>query len=291
MMPDATPGARNYLEDVIDNLEQQIYPYEDVIANPEEASKSPDFFGLFYRPAEEIISNHEDKKRLPPEPDPLNANDPTTPTEVDAKLQNRIDSLRDYYVKNNKSKATYGLLTNLTNAFGLQSKGSSRYRTFRTADGDVFTLRVSNHRGRVSNFDKRGETEGISIVIESRPKGALINDGEAHVVEYKYKKKDLDNSKGNPIAQIIESLSNALKTGIYEDKTGLAKIDEANSNDFFSNREEKVSTPGSLNTPNGARTDEAEALDTAKIQNNSGATNPYTTENDINTTQTTVGRF
>jgi hypothetical protein len=34
---------------VIDNLEQKIYPYEDVIANPEEASKSPDFFGLFYR--------------------------------------------------------------------------------------------------------------------------------------------------------------------------------------------------------------------------------------------------
>jgi hypothetical protein len=95
---------------------------------------------------------------------------------------------------------------------------------------------VSNHRGRVSNFDKNGETEAISIVIESQPKGRLINDGKAHVVEFKYRKKDLDNANGNPYVQIIDSISEALQTGVYEDKTGgLAKRIEANGSEDVEN--------------------------------------------------------
>jgi hypothetical protein len=93
----------------------------------------------------------------------------------------------------------------------------------------VFTLRISNHSGRVSLFDANGESEGLSIVIESNPRRGLINDGEAHVVEYKYSKRDLDRSDDNPYVSIIESLSEALKTGVYEDKTGLASVTEANA--------------------------------------------------------------
>jgi hypothetical protein len=177
-----------------------------------------------------LNSNAEgrDKKRLPKEPYPLNANGADAPTKVDTKLVNNLLSIKQSY-ENRTTHKGKGLITDLTEKLSLEVKGSSRYRTFRTPNGDVFTLRVSNHRGKVSNFDKRGEPEAISIVIESLPKGDLINDGKAHVVEFKYKKKDLDNASGNPYVQIIESLSEALQTGVYKDKTGLTKPKEANA--------------------------------------------------------------
>jgi hypothetical protein len=49
MLPVATSGGRDILEDTIDDLEMSILPYEDAIRNHEEAAKSPDFSGLFFR--------------------------------------------------------------------------------------------------------------------------------------------------------------------------------------------------------------------------------------------------
>lgn len=87
---------------------------------------------------------------------------------------------------------------------------------------------MSNHNARVSNFDRNGEIDGISIVISSHGNKGLNNDGNAHIVEFFYSKQSLERSEGKPLADIIRSVSTALKNGEFKDNTGLAQRQEVN---------------------------------------------------------------
>jgi len=111
----------------------------------------------------------------------------------------------------------------------LRQSGSSYYGTFKSENGNVFTLRLSNHNATVSNFDNESEAEGVSIVISAHPTSGIHNDGVAHVVEYFYRKKDLWNAYGNPLADILGGISHLLRTGEYTDPTGLAIRQEVNT--------------------------------------------------------------
>lgn len=42
---------------------------------------------------------------------------------------------------------------------------SSKYRTFETVNGQIVTIRLSDHNATASNFDKREEFNAISIII------------------------------------------------------------------------------------------------------------------------------
>ena len=106
---------------------------------------------------------------------------------------------------------------------------SSKYATFEAKNGKVFTIRISNHNATVSNFDNNGEENGISIVVSRKKNNGIINDGDAHLVEYFYSDKKLKVADGKPLVEILKSIKQALYSGVYIDNTGLAEVEEVNS--------------------------------------------------------------
>ena len=143
-----------------------------------------------------------------------------------AKVQKNLDETKSYYEKS--PNKTRGFITDISKSLGLTQHEASQYGTFVTKDGKRFTLRISNHNTRATTFDENGENEGVSIVI-SRGRNNGIRDKEntrAHVVEFFYPKKAIERAEGKPLVSIIESIKETLDTGIYKDKTGLAKPDE-----------------------------------------------------------------
>lgn len=87
---------------------------------------------------------------------------------------------------------------------------------------------MSNHNATVSNFDKVGEAEGISIVVSPKKNPGVRNDGSAHIVEYYYDAIKLRKADGKPLAEIVRSIKQALYSGEYTDTTGLAQRQEVN---------------------------------------------------------------
>ena len=144
-----------------------------------------------------------------------------------AKIQNNLGTLATNYEK--IANKTRGFITDLSQALGLKRHESSQYGTFETPDGKRITIRVSNHNARVSNFDKNNESEGISIVISSHKNKGLLNDGNAHIIEYFYPKRALENAEGKPLAEMIRSVSDALAGEEFKDTTGLAEREEVNA--------------------------------------------------------------
>ena len=143
-----------------------------------------------------------------------------------AKVQKNLEALADSYKKRpNKAR---GFITDLSRSLDLEQHEASQYGTFVTENGKTVTIRVSNHNARVSNFDRNGEIDGISIVISSHGNKGLNNDGNAHIVEFFYSKQSLERSEGKPLADIIRSVSTALKNGEFKDNTGLAQRQEVN---------------------------------------------------------------
>lgn len=117
----------------------------------------------------------------------------------------------------------------MSRSLGLKQHESSQYGTFVTGNGKTVTIRVSNHNARVSNFDRNGENDGISIVISSHKNKGLNNDGDAHVTEFFYPKQSLERAGSKPLSEVIRSVSEALNSGVFKDTTGLAERQEVNN--------------------------------------------------------------
>ncbi len=152
-----------------------------------------------------------------------------------AKVQNNLEILADSY-KNRPNKAK-GFITDLSRSLGLEQHEASQYGTFVTENGKTFTIRVSNHNARVSFFDKNGENDGISIVISNHKNKGLLNDGNAHIIEFFYSKQSLQRADSKPLSDIIRSVSETLYSGEFKDTTGLAERQEVNAKKI---REQRV---------------------------------------------------
>ncbi len=160
-------------------------------------------------------------------PKEIGGRDSVDSPKADAKVQQKLDNTKKAYQKS--PNKTRGFITDVSRALGLTPHEASQYGSFDLPDGGRVTLRISNHNARISLFDNNGEDNAISIVISRfRNKGAL-NDGRAHVVEVFYPKKAIENSKGKPLVDIIDSIKEALTTGEYKDKTGIGQVREYNT--------------------------------------------------------------
>lgn len=148
-----------------------------------------------------------------------------------AKVLQNLENAKEYY--ENLSNNTKDFIGNLSSAIGAENKGSdSQYATFETANGRIVTIRIANHNAKVSNFDKRGESEGISIVISAKKNKGAVNDGSAHLVEYFYDAIKLRRAEGKPLVSIIQSIEQSLYSGEYKDSTGLAEVQDLNGTDY-----------------------------------------------------------
>lgn len=146
-----------------------------------------------------------------------------------AKILRNLDNAIDDY-QNVGDKGTKTFLGDLASALGSSDKDkSSQYATFETKNGQVVTIRVSNHNATVSNFDNVGESNGISIVISRKPNKGITNDGDAHIVEFFYPDKALNKADGKPLVEILKSIKQSLYSGEYKDTTGLAQREEVNA--------------------------------------------------------------
>lgn len=145
------------------------------------------------------------------------------------KILKDIDSLANKYDNITSQHATRSFISDVANALGINAKDkSSKYRTFETKNGNVVTVRLSNHNAKVSNFDSQGETDGISIVVSRDANKGIANDGDSHIVEFFYSDKALNKAEGKPLASIIRSIKQALYSGEFKDETGLAQREEVN---------------------------------------------------------------
>lgn len=145
-------------------------------------------------------------------------------------LRNLDNAIDDY--QNIGDKGTKTFLGDLASALGSSDKDkSSQYATFETKNGQVVTIRVSNHNATVSNFDNAGESNGISIVISRKPNDGITNDGDANIVEFFYPDKALNKADGKPLVEILKSIKQSLYSGEYKDTTGLAQREEVNAKD------------------------------------------------------------
>lgn len=146
-----------------------------------------------------------------------------------AKILNNLDKAIDRYNENPDNRPST-FIGDLASALGSSDKDkSSQYATFETKNGQVVTIRVSNHNATVSNFDNVGESNGISIVISRKPNEGITNDGDAHIVEFFYPDKALNKADGKPLVEILKSIKQSLYSGEYKDTTGLAQREEVNA--------------------------------------------------------------
>ena len=132
--------------------------------------------------------------------------------------------------ENNVDNRPRSFLGDVAKALGARQHGSkSQYATFETVNGQVVTIRLSDHNASTLNFDNAGRENGISIVISRKPNQGITNDGNARLVEFFYPDKALQKADGKPLVEIIKSIKQALYSGEYTDTTGLAERQEVNA--------------------------------------------------------------
>ena len=158
-----------------------------------------------------------------------------------AKILNSLDNLISEYENSaiTKEKTFIGRVAEALGVDKAESEkkdkdkqpnnGKSRYATFETVNGKIVTIRLGNHNAKVSNFDNHGEKEGISIVVSPKENNGIIDDGDAHVMEYFYDAIKLRRAEGKPLAEIVKSIKQALYSGEFKDTTGLAEPQEVNA--------------------------------------------------------------
>lgn len=153
-----------------------------------------------------------------------------------AKVLNNLDTLAKDCEKSQKTKEKT-FLGKVAKALGATRDGSkSEYATFETKNGKVVTIRLADHNAKVSNFDRRNELSGISIVVSPKVNTGMTNDGDAHIVEYYYDAIKLRKAEGKPLAEIVRSIQQALYSGEFKDTTGLAERQEVNADNLREHR-------------------------------------------------------
>ncbi|EJX10662.1 hypothetical protein EVA_00732, partial [gut metagenome] len=144
-----------------------------------------------------------------------------------ANVLKKLDTLATTLEKSPTQPKTF--IGDLAKAIDAKKKGSSsQYATFETKNGDIVTIRIANHNASSKRMDDAGRDNAISIVISPKLNNGILNDGEAHIVEFFYDSIKLRKADGKPLAEIVRSIKQALYSGEYKDTTGIAERQEVN---------------------------------------------------------------
>ena len=190
----------------------------------------------------EVIDDEEDVRRVreSSEKKRKSANDTALPEDESsfkgtvvpftdtANIQKNLDELASDYEKiptvQNKT-----VLSDLSKALSAEHKGSgSQYVTIETKNGDIVTIRISDHNASTDRMDNVGRDNAISIVISRKQNNGIQGEGKAHITEYFYSDKALRKAGGKAVADIAGSLKQVFYSGEYKDTTGLAEVQEVN---------------------------------------------------------------
>lgn len=149
-----------------------------------------------------------------------------------AKILNKIDTLAKEY--ENEERNTRNFISDAGKALNAKRKegSTSQYATFETKNGNIVTIRITDHNAKVENFDHNNQENAISIVISRRGNNGLTKNGESHVIEFYYSDKELNKLGKDGFVQILKGIKQALYSGEFKDTTGLAERQEVNAGDF-----------------------------------------------------------
>ena len=111
----------------------------------------------------------------------------------------------------------------LKNALGARgTRFGSAYMTAVTPNGMKVSLRISRHNAHAVNYARRGTDEDISIVLKSiRAKDTFFAYEDIRLTEYVY---DIRDSDSRCYAMIAKGILRLLETGEYEDLAGADRI-------------------------------------------------------------------
>ena len=144
-----------------------------------------------------------------------------------AKILQNIDNLILKYKNSSTQPKTF--VGEMADALDVDMKDkSSKYANFECKNGNVVTIRISDHNATSSNLDINGQDNAISIVVTNKSNVGITNDGNAHIVEYYYNAIKLRKAEGKPLADIVSAIKQALYSGEFKDPTGLAERQEVN---------------------------------------------------------------
>lgn len=141
-----------------------------------------------------------------------------------AKIQRISDNLSEIAKKIISSDNAKGFITALSTALEAEVKGASRYANFTLSDGTTLSIRISNHNANANNYIEKGTVRdsNISIVVKQRRRGnSFVSNEDVPLMEFSYLKNNLT---GEDMSNIATSLADALQNGVYEDRTGKAKV-------------------------------------------------------------------
>lgn len=146
-----------------------------------------------------------------------------------AKILRNLDTLVKK-IENLEQSPIKTFIGEVAKAIGAKRYGSkSEYATFETKNGKIVTIRLADHNAKVSGFDHKDHSDGISIVISAKGNKGITDDGNAHIVEYYYNAIKLRRAEGKPLAEIVRSIKQSLYSGEFKDTTGLAEREEVNA--------------------------------------------------------------
>ncbi|MEG1729984.1 MAG: hypothetical protein RR280_10650, partial [Bacteroidaceae bacterium] len=130
-----------------------------------------------------------------------------------------------------------GFLSDLNRALGNNESGTeSHYFNFENADGDIITIRTSNHNANSDNFENGANA--ISIVVKSRrAPNSFKGDNKVNLTEYVYFKESIVEADGNVLSEIADSINGLLSNGKFVDKTGIAVINRVTEKSLVGPRE------------------------------------------------------
>ncbi len=157
------------------------------------------------------------------------------PSALGSKILNNLDTLVTKCKNSSTQPKTF--IGEVADALGIPQERfkdkSSQYATFETKNGNIVTIRISDHNATASNLDVNGQEDVISIVVSNKPNKGINNDGKSHIVEYYYNAIKLRKADGKPLAAIVRSIQQALYSSEYKDTTGLAERQEVNAVDVI----------------------------------------------------------
>ena len=177
-----------------------------------------------------VMLNARKKKSLETDSVPQEEHQRTVISSDDgAKVLNNLDDLIKEY-ENSVHTKEKTFIGNAAKALGAKRYGSkSEYATFETVNGNEVTIRLSDHNASVERMDKAGRDNAISIVVTPKPNSGILDDGNAHIVEFYYNAIRLRRAEGKPLVEILKSIKQALYSGEFKDTTGLADVDVKNA--------------------------------------------------------------
>ena len=143
-----------------------------------------------------------------------------------AKVAQKLETAKSALMQIARSYKTVrdprGFITSLKNGLSMiGGVSSSGYRSFELKDGRILTLRVSNHN---INSENAQDEPVVSIVIKSRAsRNSFVPAIGKTVDEYVYMKEEIRKADADTLSEIAIGLAELLDTGIYIDRTGLAR--------------------------------------------------------------------